>query len=251
MIAQPGMEYAHARVHARLGRQPNEPAWQRLEAARDLGAALEAARASPFFSAWTAGVSARGGIHAVELMLRARLRELAGEVAGWIPTRWRSPCAWTGVLLDLPALYHLYHGGAPLAWMRGDPALRDFLDPDPAKRRNAIAGGALAPLAAHWKTASGLRRAWLAEWRRRLPRDDDSALMGKLTSVIEAHLAAFPATAPEAAWAARALLRARLKHLLRAAVLHPAAAFAYLAIMAIDVERLRAALVRCALFSTQ
>jgi hypothetical protein len=251
MIAQPGMDYAYARVHAYLGRHPNEPAWQRLEAARDLGAALDAARASAFFSAWTAGLSAYSDIHAVESRLRARLHALAAEVAGWMPARWHPACAWTGVVLDLPALYHLYHGGAPLVWMREDPALSDFLDSDPARRRNAIAGGELAPLAAHWDTAFGLRRAWLVEWQRRLPRHADPALMGKLISVIEEHLAVFPGTAPEAAWAARGALRARLKHLLRAAVLHPAAAFAYLAIAALDVERLRAALVRSALFATR
>ncbi|MBM3359697.1 MAG: hypothetical protein FJY54_18540, partial [Betaproteobacteria bacterium] len=239
MIAQPGVDYAYARVHACLGRHPGEPAWQRMEAARDLGAALDAARASAFFSTWTAGLSAYSDIHAVESRLRARFRALVAEVAGWMPARWHAACAWTGVLPDLPALYHLYHGGAPLAWMRGDPVLNAFLDPELAKRRHAMAGGGLAPLAAHWETPSALRSAWVAEWRRRLPRHADPALIGKLAAVIGEHLAAFPATAPEAAWAARAALRARLRHLLRAAVLHPAAAFAYLAIAALDVERLR------------
>lgn len=249
MIEQPGLEYACARVQAALGGHPSEALWRQVESARDTAALLEAARASPFLTACTAGLTATSSLHTVESRLRGRLDACCEQLAGWLPREWHAACAWVRTLVHLPAVFHLYHGGAPYGWMHDEPFLAPYLDADLATRQRTIAGSALAPLAAHWSSGARLLRAWLAEWRRRRPQRADSDSLRALERAVEEHLAAFSATDPQRAWAERAALRARLARLLHAAVLEPAAAFAYLAIAALDVERLRAALVRCVLFA--
>lgn len=248
MIESAGVHYMQARLQARLGTHPNAAQWQRIEAARSLNSALAAARATPFFEGWMAGLTAASSSHEMELGLRLRLRGLVNEVAGWMPPAWRRACLWIGTLLDLPALFHLVHGGEPLSWMRGDPALKNILERDPSSRQQMIRCGTLTPLAQHWDSASAVRRAWVAEWRRRWPRGADHGEIDRLVSLIGRHLDAFPGIAPEHAWAARADLHAALRRLLHRSVLHPAGAFCYLALVALEVERLRASLVRCALF---
>jgi hypothetical protein len=248
VIESAGVHYMQARMQARLGTHPNAAEWQRIEAARSLGAALAAARATTFFKGWIAGLGAASSSHEIELGLRLRLRGLVNEVAGWMPLAWRQACLWIGVLIDLPVLFHLSRGREPLPWMRGDLVLKNILECDPSARQQAIQRGILAPLAQHWSNASAVRQAWIAEWRRRWPRSANHGTIDRLVSLIEHHLEVFPGIAPEFAWSARADLHTALRRLLHRSVLHPAGAFCYLALAAIEVERLRASLVRCALF---
>lgn len=248
MIESAGIEYTQARIQARLGQHPHEVQWQRIEAARSLAAALAAARDIAFFSTWTAGLSPASNAHAIELGLHTRLRKLVIEISDWMPVEWREASLWVRVLPDLPILFRLYQDETPPAWMRGDRALDDLLDPDLVRRRQSIRSGRLAPLAQHWENADELRHAWVAEWRQRWPRDEDNYDLDKLVAVIQRHLGAFPEAAPESAWDARVALRATLRLMLHRTVLRPAGAFYYLALAALDVERLRAQLVRCALF---
>lgn len=248
MIAAFGLEYLQARLQARLSGHPDAYAWRRVERARTLAAALDGARATPFFAAFTAGLTPEPGVHAIERACRARLRALVHEVARWIPEEWNGAVAWTDVLVDLPVLFHLHSGAPPLAWMQEDAGLRPYLEPDADARRHALERGPLAPIAPHWNAAASLRRAWLAEWRRRWPRRAEHAPLDELAAAVAAHLRRFPATPVAEAWQAREALRARLGRLFRRSLLHPAAAFGYLALAALDAERLRAELVRRAVF---
>jgi len=243
-----GLEYAQARLQARLAGHPDAYAWRRIESARSLTGALEAARHAPFLAGLAAGLTPVSDAHAIERAGRTRLRALVGEVAGWLPEEWRGAVAWTRVLVDLPLLVHLRSDAPPPEWLREDAALRSCLDPDPAARRRALEGGALAPIALRWNDAASLRHAWLAEWRRRWPRRAERSLLDALSAAVAGHLRRFAATPVAQAWQAREALRARLGRLFRRSVLDPAAAFGYLALAALDAERLRAELLRRAVF---
>ena len=65
--------------------------------------------------------------------------------------------------------------------------------------------------------------------------------------MIRSHASAFPRSG-EAAWPLRRDLRERLRLGFHRLPLQPAAAFYYLALLALDLERLRAALMERALF---
>jgi hypothetical protein len=248
VIAAFGFEYLQARLQGRLSGHPDAFAWRRIEGARTLSAALDGARATPFFAAFTAGVAPASGVHEIERACRARVRALIHEVARWMPGEWRGAAAWTQVLVDLPLLFHLHSGAPPLAWMQQDAALRSYLDPDREARRLALEGGPLAPLASCWSDAASLRRGWLAEWHRRLPPRAERAILDELADAVARHLQHFPETPVAEAWHEREALRAQVGRLFRRSVLDPAAAFGYLALAALDAERLRAELSQRAVF---
>lgn len=244
------MEYAQARLQARFGERADESVWQKIEAAPESSVALEIARSSGL-RRWVVEITPLTDNHAIEIALRARWRECVSEVGSWMPRRWQPALQWTRGLADLPALCYLARGGLPLPWMLRDPVLQAYARAD-AKIREARLRQDCRPLLASAGEATGLaelsagtlpphiRDAWLDEWRRRWPRWGDTASLDDLARLFEA------AMRQPAAMGRRDLAR-KLRSLFRRSVLVPVAAFIYVAFVALDIERLRAALLKHAL----
>lgn len=219
------MEYAQARMQARHGARPDEALWQRLSAQSSLAGYLGAARATAL-AAHLIGIGDRADLHAIERALRLRWRETVTELAGWLPREWQAAVRWCAVLIDLPALAWLSAGGAPQRWMQQDPVLAAHL----------AASAALGPVG---------RAAWHEAWRQRWPdgaREDVDAL-ARLAAAVERHLAAFVQLPPGAAFDARRALVHEAERGFRRLAFRPVVAFAYLLLVALDLERLRADLV--------
>ena len=87
---------------------------------------------------------------------------------------------------------------------------------------------------------SRIRQAWLDEWRRRWPRWGDTASLENLAGLFEAAM-------NQPAVTGRPELLLRLHRLFRRSVLRPVAAFVYIAFAALELERLRAGLLRHAM----
>jgi len=253
LIDAGGFEYAQARLQARYGARPDEPAWRRIEAIRELPALLDAARTCAL-APWVAGLEPDCGVHRIETCLRMHWRALVAEVAGWMPGPWQRALAWCALLIDLPAIAYLWRGGVVHAWMRDDPVLRALCDEDVAARRIAIREGLLAPLAAGGDGNGALYTAWfvpwLAEWRRRWPEGEGegAAMLEDCVRVIERHRERFMGGTPGETGPLRRRLETRLATLFRRAAFSPAAACAFLALSALDIERLRAVLAERAAF---
>lgn len=242
------VEYAHARLCARYGRRPDEIDWRHIEHVRELPAMLDAARASPL-RAWTSGIGPLSTPHEIDRVLREHWRALVSEVAAWLPEAWQPATRWCAVLVDLPMVQHLARGGAAMSWMRDDAILRELWKQEADGVANAPANGGLAPLAAAWSDPDRLDDAWLAEWRRRLPRGGgDAMLLAELVRTLTSHFKAFHDSAVTDGWPLRRALQARLCILFRRATLDPAAAFIVLSLTALDLERLRGELQRRAAF---
>jgi hypothetical protein len=243
------LEYAQARLSARYGQRPDEIAWRRIEHLRELPALLDAARGSPL-SAWLAGIGPASTPHQIERILREHWRALVAEVAAWMPDAWQPAVRWCAVAADLAVAQHVARGGAALPWMPEDAVYRDLCEREAAGVVTAPTDGPLAPLRAAWPEPARLPHAWRAEWRRRLPArtGGDVTLLDELGRALHRHLAAFHDPAVRDGWPLRRALEARLVLLFRRAMLDPAAAFIYLALAALDVERLRGELVRRAAF---
>jgi len=253
------VEYAQARIQARLGERPGTSAWRRLEAVPDLPAFLDAARAVGL-GRWLARIAERSDSHALEVALRESLRSAIRELAGWMPAGWRAALAWTLHLVDLPALLHLTRGQPPLPWMTQDPVLRRYATAGAAERRAALeADFGLLLISAEGlrrkgrPNASGeadlLREAWSRRWMELWPNagEEERASILDVVRCIERGLEGSLRSSVERDAPPRAALEQRLRHLLRGSTLLPAAAFAYLAIATLDVERLRAGLLTRAL----
>ena len=245
MIRAGDLDYALARVAARFGERPGEAAWRSLTVIRGMPALLDVARSSPF-RRWVAGIALAADPHAIETALRANRRALVDEVRLWMPAEWQAAIAWAGVLVELPVAQYLARGGAALPWM-GDDAVFGDLAHD---ARAPGAGGPLAALAATWSEPDGLMRAWRAEWQRRIPAAvrSDRALLAAFARVVAQHHAALADPAARDGVLPRRTLVSRLALLYRRAISDPAAAFIFLALSALDMERLRGELLRRAIF---
>ena len=187
MIAAGSLEYALARMQARLGRRPPESVWRAIERSRDAAPILELCRATSLESV-AAKLTATSDLHAIDAAIREGWQKAAGEALAWMPEEFA------------PAL----------AWLR---------------------------------TATVL--AWYAEWERHLPPDARAATaLAELVRDVGRHLGRFRAAAVHEAAPLRRGLEARFIAYFRRHPLDPAAAFAWLGICALDLERLRGELAR-------
>ncbi len=242
------LEYALARLAARQGQRPDEGAWRRIEGLRGFAQALEEARRGPM-RAWLVGITAESTPAQVEAVMRAQGRAMVEEIAGWMDPAWQPAIGWCVVWPDLAPLQHLARGHPPPAWMLDDARFKPLVEADSGTRAEGLADTEWAPLQHAWAEPEKLGSAWIAEWRRRLPRRalDDETLQ-ELARALAQHAEAFGASTPGSGAPQRAALRARLVLFVRRAALKPAAVFAQLAITALDLERLRAELLRRAWF---
>jgi hypothetical protein len=196
-----------------------------------------------------------GTIDDFELAFRQHLRTRIRETVAWVPQAWQAALRWTEALIDLPALQHLLEDAPLPKWLRADPQLAVYVAPNRSMRRALLAQGSLAPLVASAETAVPSRRAasarrealhpvlqaWQTQWQQRWPdcSDEQRAALQRLLRTVRAHLLAFAALSVETTAQARAALAERALHQLHEAAAQPAALFAYLLLVALDVERLR------------
>ncbi len=265
MISGLSLEYTQARIAARLAQRPDERLWQHVRSARSVPALLEIVRSS-VAAATVSGIPVTGDGDAIELAFRQQWRTRVDEVAGWSPEPWRGAVGYTRFLCDLPALVHLLSDERPPRWVSVDPELARFALATLAERRIALAAGPLAPVAAAVRAAENaaerlhdeplvrtlrrLRRgatlhpalaAWEGEWRARWPVESQEFLEGveRVVQLLHAHVLRFGALSTTDAAASRQALAARMAAHVRRAAVQPAALFAYLALFALDLERLR------------
>lgn len=249
MTATATLAYAQVRLQARYGEGPDEGDWAALRSAMHFATVLERARETKL-RPWVAAFSNTSSTHQIELGLREQLRRVIEEVAGWLPRPWTPAVLWTKRLVDLPALAYLMRAEPAHAWIVQDPALKDFSTNDMTGRRSALSRADTGALISAWETGQPLHRVWLREWRRRWPQipSAEARQLSELAALLQHHIEAFAATPLQDAWQQRRMLWDRLRQIFRRDFLTPAAAFAYLAIVALDFERLRAELTSSLLF---
>lgn len=274
MISGLPLEYACARVWTRMSQRPDERLWQQLRAARSVPALLEAVRASRAAST-VSGVSLVVDADAIELAFRQQMRTRIDEVARWSPDEWQSAIGYTRQLVDLPAAMRLLSDETPPRWMAADPELAGYVHDRASVRRDELRKGPLAeivagvegpdsshpgttavetqmargqrpPMATHRVATHRALAAWERAWRARWPRipAETARALEDLVDVLRRHLLKFGSIPRVDTAAERHALADRLATLLRRASLQPAALFAYLALFALDLERLRAEFVR-------
>ncbi|HEY2188950.1 MAG TPA: hypothetical protein VGH48_10350 [Caldimonas sp.] len=260
MIDAGSLELAHARILARHGERLTAVDWRRIESMRDWAPALELARATAL-RGWLEGISVDSGVAQIEGTLRRHWRNVVAEVAAWMPVSWQAAVRWCAWLPDLPLVQHVARGGQPPLWIRDDDVWRALAEASPGSRGAVLATGPAAALADAWTVPHDAGRAWLSEWRKRLPgkvsdarantRATPDSAGGSLEAVVGAlqdHAKVFRVAARSQGWALRGALRMELVHLLRRSALQPAMAFIHLALCALDLERLRAELLRRVIF---
>lgn len=239
MSDRPRWSYVQARLQARHGQRLEEADWHALETCRSADQFLERACASAL-RRFAAPIDPRQPSHAIERMIRERWRSYVAEVADWAPAAWRPAIVWVALLTELPIIDGLIRGEAP-PWVAEDPVFAGGVGPDSPLR--ALAGTAMP------EATNGGR--WYQHWRALWPqrRAGEPALLS-VVAVIRAHVERLGRTGlEETSLAYRRDLIAELAHLFRRHSGGPAAAFCHLALVALDLERLRGGLVRRRLFA--
>jgi hypothetical protein len=188
-------------------------------------------------------------VHAIERHLRSEWLQGVDEVAGWQPDSWRDGIGWMRWIAYLPALQKLARGGRARNWMRDDPVLGPIVAREPRERAAALVHTPLAPLAAGFEPPHDMAGAWRDHWQALWPARHPGRT--SLTSLIRAFAAqrARLAALPDNASSTEALgvLERRLQSSFRRNPLGPAAAVAYLGLLALDLRRMRGALAARAL----
>jgi len=244
------IEYAHARLWARNGERPDESSWRSLEVIRDFSAFVDMARRLPAFRNWVVRIAPDAGLHEIESVVRERWRALVLEVAQWMPGTWQPSICWCAALVDVPVAQHLSRGGAALEWMERDARYRDLVSGNAATRSATSRTSPLAPLLVAFDRPDDLVAVWRDEWLRRLPRGSSSsdASLRALGRLLRPHLQTSGASTIGDESPLRRALQSKLVALFRKALADPAAAFIFLALCALDLERLRGELLRRAAF---
>ena len=246
MIAGQRFAYAQARLQARYAGLPTEADWGRLRASRSLSGWLEEARAGAL-KPWVKGFSAQSDAHDIERGVRAQFVESVQQAAKVMPETWRDAVLWCRWLPLLGLFEHLRAGGPPPPWAARDSWLAPMLD-HTGRFDMALASSAqIAPLLADGDAGD----AWLEQWRQRWPRcrRSDLRALAYISGLCAEHLQRFRQCPPEQTWSLRQALRERLRLQFHLYLLQPAAVFILLALVALDLERLRRALLDRALFA--
>ncbi|MFY9972612.1 MAG: hypothetical protein WAK53_00020 [Chromatiaceae bacterium] len=241
--------YAQARVQARYAALPGETEWQRLAAARSLGAYLEEARVGPL-GPWLKGISTVSEAHDVERGIRSLAWEQVHEVARWVPRAWGPAVRWVAWLPYL-AVFEAHARADPLPpWAPQDARLQEVLEVHGAPPHTRPCQRDLTPLLAPGDSEQ-MESRWLQGWQDRWPASGrrHTRPLRAFGHELDAHLRVFHRASPDTAWDLRRQLRERLRLRLHQRLLQPLAVFLYLALVLLDLERLRGELLRRCLFS--
>jgi len=242
------LDYALARVAARQGQRVDDAAWRRLEASRDLDHYVAAVR-STALAVWVGSMAAEHDCHSMERALRELWRRYVKEVAGWHPRAWQAWLAWLAWLPALSLLAQLARPALTPQWLLADPVLGPIGVGTPSDRAAALACTRLAPLGPAVVGRTSLGAAWYAQWQVLQPRTDvrtEQCLL-MLRRAMEQHAQALQ-LASDSAEPLRAELANRLQRLFRTAADTVIASVCHLALVALDLERLRGGLARRRLF---
>lgn len=252
MTALAPFSYVQARAQARLAALPREADWQRLEATRSLSAFLEEARATAL-RPWVAGLSGASDAHDIERGIRAIYRSEIEAVAHWVPEAWRAAVRWVQWPPHLLVIGQALASGRAPEWMARDPFLAGLVGSQGELDRARLRAEGLDPFVEAVAGGGNLTEIWLEGWRNRCPRTRGRFRqnLDRLATTLLAHQRQFLAAGPDRTWPLRRELDQRLRHLFHTCLLQPAGLFVYLAVVAVGLERLRAALVGRALFAAE
>ncbi len=245
----PRYAYAQARLQARHGQRADEQLWRRLHGTDDLANYLQMARQT-VLRPWVNGIDANHSSHAIEFSLRRQFRLYVDGVARWLAADWQAAFQALHHLPDLPTVQHLLSGESAPAWLLEDPVLRRFASENIRLRTQALQASEFSYLVQAWRRGEALYNAWYDAWRQRWPGPDRlNAGMERLGRLLLRHIRSQgvnsgTSTARQRQWLANKLVAG-----FRNYSFQPATAFYHLALVALDLERLRGDLLRRKLFS--
>lgn len=258
--------YLQTRLQARHGQRPTEQDWRFIESQNELGSYLQSARQS-CLRPWVISLHANEDYHVLESTLIQEYRNYIEEVSLWVPSAWRKAVQWLDWLIDLPALQHLLTGNTAPAWMLEDTKLKAFVLTNPQLRLQAMQQASCAPVIERWSRGTSLLDAWLQHWQqlwydthqRQQQLHHQQASLDKLIALLRDYLAQVYSEQKQTGVQRQApsvsqsrhlytTMSENLTHLFRRFRYQAVAAFIHLALVGLDLERLRGGILQRSLF---
>lgn len=234
-MTDPRAAYAGARLHARYSRRPVGAQWGALDASRTPQHYLDVLRAGRWLHVPEGDLATDAD--ARERWLREAWRAACAEVAGWYDAAWTPAFRWTALLADLDALERLREGDAVPAWVQADDLLGALAQAAASERGARLADTPYAPLEPAWATPEPLLQAWHRVWLDLRPRTDV-----RTSRVLQELASAVAAASRLGVGARREAVEGAAHRAFRRGAGTAAAGFAYLAIAALQLERVRGGL---------
>ena len=155
-------------------------------------------------------------------------------------------------IADLPVLQHLLAGGESLDWMKSDPDIKDFIADDPMLRIQAARDAGHTIMLNSWQKSGSMLAGWMAQWRRVCPLSSspDRGLRS-LEKLLHQQLQVQAQQQTVAQHADYEQLLDKLRVIFRRHAFQPAAVIAYLAMVAVDLHRIRSHLMQRMYFSIE
>ncbi|OOZ15018.1 hypothetical protein BOW35_06580 [Solemya velum gill symbiont] len=240
MLTSSRFAYTQARLQVRHGLRLNEQQWRHLESQQGLANFLHVASESGM-SDWLAGLHADDSIHILEKSFSKHFRDYVEQVSHWQPAQWRKATLWISVLPDLPLLENIRNRGEVPQWLSDDEELGPLLEVSDDALVQRLALTRYAPLTATWHSTTSMLESWRTHWKECWPDTSAKALAGveSVEALILCHRGSFMELKTHATAAARSELSKQLGLQFRRLSQQPAAVFAHLGLVALDVERLR------------
>jgi hypothetical protein len=241
--------YSYTRLQARHGMRPDEHIWQIVESKKELANYLQAARQTSLKN-WLAGIQASDNHHAIETTLIKLYQDYILDIARWVPSAWRDAVRWVVVVPYLPAIQHLISGNSAQSWMLSHPDLKEFTATNLELRLDSFSQSPYAPLLAATQADQPVVEGWLAHWRALWPekKPAQQQALNALINQVRQHREIFAQLSLNMTWRQRQQLTNKLTMLFRKYAYQPVAVFIHLLLVALDMERLRGAIMQRSLF---
>lgn len=239
-MSGPAFAYAQARLQNRHGQRLGETVWQHLQTIENCAVFLKQARETAL-APWLHNISHDADSHTVERNLLEHFRATVAETAGWLPKEWQTAILWIARLPDLPLLQYLLGGGPVLPWMTRDPVIAPLLLHLAAPTSEPPV--AWQPLLRAKERQRPLIEVWLDHWRRLWPTPQPNAerLIRRIRSALDQlRLESDPDQAREI----RQQLQQAILLDFRRYPIQPTTALLHLAIIGLDLARLRGVLAK-------
>lgn len=230
-----GFAYCQPRIQARFAALADTPTWHHLQAARGQSAYIEEARHTPL-AHWVDGLSLASDIRHIEQGLRRRLLQIVRETRDWSPPPWQAAVSWLEWLPDLPLLHHVLKRHQLPDWIYEDSPLYPLFKDHPDKPQTLL-GTDAATVWLERADPDRLANIWLSRWRESWPR-----CSRRERSQLDSLIGLLRDSAIDQA------LEPALRRLIRRHPLRPVIVFAWLALAALEMRRLRGDLVIRAAF---
>jgi len=247
-----GFGYMQARVQSRYAQLASNLLWSQLDAIDEFSAYLEESRVTSL-SPLISGISAQSNSHDIDLAFRHVFLHQVIELSTWMPQVWHSAIDWLQWLPDIPLLSYLLNEQSPLNWMYHDKYLSLMLENQELSVAEAMTETGGGCLLAQGTSSASMLSMWLQQWPILWPAGSQQFARGidVLIELLQENQIHFEALSSQEAWKSRDELQITLRIFFRRHLLQPATAFAYLALMSLQLERLRAELLQRLLFSEQ